>query len=46
MLLWLNHTETLVPLMTLLIEYGADVNIRQENDENALHSNNGIQQFP
>lgn len=38
MLVWLNHTETLVPLMSLLIEYGADVNARQENNENALHS--------
>lgn len=24
--------------MSLLIQYGADVNARQENDENALHS--------
>jgi hypothetical protein len=24
--------------MSLLIQYGADVNARQENDENSLHS--------
>lgn len=37
-LIWINHSETLIPMMSLLIQYGADVNARQENDENALHS--------
>lgn len=37
-LIWTNHSATLIPLMSLLIQYGADVNARQENDENALHS--------
>ena len=38
MLIWVNRTETLLPMASLLIQYGADVNARQENDENPLHS--------